>query len=145
MPPISATAPDAVSTAARIAPVPGQAPPGIGRVGSRLVREQRRPALQRQGRGQQLLVVEAAVAGDEDRLGASRAASPSSSSRPAAATVVLERRGADHEGASPRARPLGRERGGRHPGGDDPLLGGRHPGLAQPLGVGRPAGARGCW
>ena len=30
-------APLAVSTAARIAPVPGQAPPGIGSVGSRLV------------------------------------------------------------------------------------------------------------
>ena len=43
LPPISAVFPEAVSTAARIAPVPGQAPPGIGRVGSRLVAKRAAP------------------------------------------------------------------------------------------------------
>ena len=117
-------APEAVSTAARIEPVPGQAPPGIGRVGSRLVANSAAPPLQRQGRGQQLLVVEAAVAGDDHRRRPRAPASPSSSSQPGGGDRLLEGRGADHEGAG--AAPGAARRPARavdHPGGDDLLLG----------------------
>ena len=81
LPPISATRPEAVSTAARIEPVPGHSPPGIGIVGSWLVRDQRRAAVERPLRGQQLGVVEAAVPGDDDDRRPARAASPVSTSR----------------------------------------------------------------
>ena len=85
-----------------------------GRGWSRTVR----PAVQRQLRGQQLLVVEAAVAGDHDRLGlARRFALERLEAR--LGDHLLERLGADHESRRPAACLVGGDRDRRHPGGDD--------------------------
>ena len=137
-------APDAVSTAARIAPVPGQAPPGIGRVGSRLVANRAAPRLQGQGRGQQLLVVELAVAGDQHRVGAPRRLAVEQL-QPGVGDGLLEAGRPDHEGAAPARPARAASCAVDHARGDDPIVGDRDPGLAQALGVGGRRPRRSCW
>ena len=143
MPAISAARPEAVSTAARTAPVPGQSPPGIGIVGSWLVAKQGGAAVERQLRGQQLLVVEAAVAGDDDDAGAAPGLALEHG-RAGLGDHLLQRRRPDHEGAAAVRRLAGEPRDD-HPGGDDPLRPDLDPEAAQPLRVLLPAAASGCW
>ena len=120
---------------------PRPAPSGIGRVGSRLVANSGRARLQGEGRGQQLLVVEAAMAGDEDRVDAARGLAVERV-EPGVGRRPLEGLGADHEGGGADAHALGGERRRRHPRGDDPPLLGLDPELAQALGVDARVAAR---
>ena len=138
------TRPEAVSTAARIAPVPGHSPPGIGIVGSWLVAKRAAPRVERPLRRQQLLVVEVAVAGDDDRVGLS-AVLALEQLEPGRRDHLLQRRGADHEGAAALARGFAGEPGGDHPGGDDLLR--RRPRPPAPAAAPRrrPAVRRDCW
>ena len=76
LPPVSARFPEAVSIAARVAPVPGQAPSGHRQRRVAAGPEQRRACLQGAGRGQQLGVVELAVAGDDHGVGGARRPRP---------------------------------------------------------------------
>ena len=127
--------PEAVSTAARIAPVPGQPPPGIGSVGSRLVRDQR-------GAARRAPASPSAARRSRSRGGRRRRRRrPRAPPRPRAAAA--RRRRPSPSAAARRSRRR-RRRPGRlggqprrdHPGGDDPLGPTSTPSPAQPLGVG---------
>ena len=117
----------------------GRAGAGPGPVGHRqgrvaAGREEGRAALQGARRGQQLGVVELAVAGDDHRVGFA----PGLALQQLEAgrgDELLEPRRPDHEGGR-RPDPLGRQLGGRRPGGHDPAVRRGDPDLAQPLGVG---------
>ena len=78
--------------------------PGIGIVGSRLVAMRAAPRVERPLRGQQLLVVEAAVAGDDDHARPRAPPRPRARVTPVGGDHLLQRRAADHEGAAARAR-----------------------------------------
>jgi hypothetical protein len=97
-------------------------------------------AVERPLRRQQLAVVEAAVAGDDDhvRLPGRFALEQG---RPRRRHHLLQRRGADHEGGAAARRLAGQSRR-HHPGGDDLLLADLDPQVPQSLRVGGRGPAR---
>ena len=103
--------------------------------------EQRRAALQCQRRCQKLLVVEVAMAGDDDncRFAAGLAFEQL---QPRRAQGLLEGRCADRKRAPIRPGVRGGEARGRFPGGYNSVLGHRDPGPPQPLRIRRCEPAR---